>query len=59
MAMLTALRDKDTRQKLLDVAKNLRKKNFVEGTAEDLSEGKPALLGRRTRKRASCISLVV
>jgi hypothetical protein len=39
MAMLTALNDLDTRQKLLVAAANLRKKNFVEGTAEDLSEG--------------------
>ncbi len=39
MAMLTALNDRETRQKLLAAAANLRKKNFVEGTAEDLSEG--------------------
>ena len=39
MAILTALGDLETRQKLLAVTTNLRKKNFVEGTAEDLSEG--------------------
>lgn len=39
MAILTALQDRDTRKKLLAAAANLRKKNFVEGTAEDLSEG--------------------
>lgn len=39
MAMLTALNDKETRQKLLAAAPNLRKRNFVESTAEDLSAG--------------------
>ncbi|THJ23049.1 MAG: hypothetical protein CAF45_008435 [Nitrospira sp. CG24E] len=39
MAMLTALNDRETRQKLLAVAPTLRKRNFVEGTAEDLSKG--------------------
>jgi hypothetical protein len=39
IALLTALADRDTRVSLLAAAPNLRKKNFVEGTAEDLSEG--------------------
>ena len=39
MALLTALDDKDTRDRLLANAPNLRKQNFVESTAEDLSEG--------------------
>lgn len=37
MAMLTALGDLQTRQKLLAVTANLRKRNFVESTAEELS----------------------
>jgi len=39
MAILTALGDRETRQKLLAATANLRKRNFVESTAEDLSEG--------------------
>jgi hypothetical protein len=39
IAMLTALNDLETRQKLLAAAGTLRKRNFVESTAEDLSEG--------------------
>jgi hypothetical protein len=39
IAMLTALSDTETRQKLLAVTTTLRKRNFVETTAEDLSEG--------------------
>jgi hypothetical protein len=39
MAILTALNDLDTRKKLLAVTTTLRKKNFVESTAEDLSRG--------------------
>ena len=39
MAILTALNDKDTRVKLLQQAPTLRKRNFVESTAEDLSQG--------------------
>jgi hypothetical protein len=39
LAMLTALNDAETRQKLLAVTATLRKRNFVETTAEDLSEG--------------------
>ena len=37
MAMLTALGDAPTRQKLLLVTTDLRKRNFVESTAEELS----------------------
>ena len=37
MAMLTALGDAPTRQKLLVVTTDLRKRNFVESTAEELS----------------------
>ena len=37
MAMLTALGDAQTRQKLLLVTPDLRKRNFVESTAEELS----------------------
>jgi hypothetical protein len=37
MAILTALEDSATRQALLSVAPDLRKRNFVEGTAEQLS----------------------
>jgi Fungalysin metallopeptidase (M36) len=37
MALLAALNDKETRQKLLAVTTNLGKRNFVESTAEDLS----------------------
>src|SRR4029453_18154389 len=39
IAVLTALHDRDTRKKLLGVTKTLKKKNFLESTAEDLSEG--------------------
>jgi len=39
IAILTALNDRDTRKKLLAVTTTLRKKNFVESTAENLSEG--------------------
>ncbi len=39
IAVLTALHDRDTRLKLLAVSKTLKKKNFVESTAEDLSKG--------------------
>jgi Fungalysin metallopeptidase (M36) len=39
IAMLTALGDHETRTKLLAAAPNLRKRNFVETTAEDLSRG--------------------
>ena len=39
MALLTALADNASRISLLAAAPNLRKKNFVESTAEDLSEG--------------------
>jgi hypothetical protein len=39
IALLTALADHDTRVKLLAESSDLRKKNFVESTAEDLAEG--------------------
>ena len=39
VAILTALHDRDTRKKLLAVTTSLKKKNFVESTAENLSEG--------------------
>jgi hypothetical protein len=39
IAILAALEDLDTRQALLTVAPDLRKRNFVETTAEDLSDG--------------------
>jgi hypothetical protein len=39
VAILTALNDRDTRKKLLAVTTTLKKKNFVESTAENLSEG--------------------
>jgi hypothetical protein len=39
MAILTSLADTESRKKLLDVTTTLKKKNFVESTAEDLSEG--------------------
>ena len=39
IALLAALNDKETRQKLLAVTANLRKRNFLESTAEDLSDG--------------------
>jgi hypothetical protein len=39
MAVLTALNDQDTRRKLLAVTTTLKKKNFVESTAENLSDG--------------------
>lgn len=39
MAMLTALGDQATRQALLAAAPQLRKRNFVESTAEELSRG--------------------
>ena len=38
MAVLTALHDTETRAKLLAAAPTLRKKNFVESTAENLSD---------------------
>ena len=38
-AILTALNDPDTRKKLLAATTTLRKKNFVESTAEELSDG--------------------
>lgn len=39
MAVLAALADQETRQKLLADGANLRKRNFVESTMEDLSRG--------------------
>ncbi len=39
MALLTALSDQQSRQALLDVAADLGTANFVETTAEDLSDG--------------------
>ena len=39
IAILTALEDKETRVRLLQQAPNLQQRNFVESTAEDLSEG--------------------
>lgn len=39
MAILTALHDRDSRVKLLALTTSLRKKNFVESTAENLSAG--------------------
>jgi hypothetical protein len=39
IAILTSLGDIETRQKLLAVTTDLRKRNFVESTAEDLSNG--------------------
>src|SRR5262245_34824374 len=39
IAHLTALGDKETRQKLLAAAPGLRQRNFVESTAEELSKG--------------------
>jgi hypothetical protein len=39
MAILTALNDLETRQKLLAATTTLRARNFVESTAEDLSKG--------------------
>jgi hypothetical protein len=39
IAMLTALNDSETRKKLLVQAPDLRKRNFVESTAEELSHG--------------------
>lgn len=44
MAVLTALNDAQTRQKLLAAVPSLRKRNFVESTAEDLSKGIGLLL---------------
>ena len=38
IAILTALEDRQTRDKLLAVTTTLRKKNFVESTAEELSD---------------------
>lgn len=39
VAILTALNDRDTRKKLLAATATLGKKNFVEATAEELSDG--------------------
>jgi hypothetical protein len=39
MAILTALNDRDTRTKLLVATATLQKRNFVESTAEELSDG--------------------
>jgi len=39
LAMLTALSDLETRQKLLVAAPDLRRRNFVESTAEQLAKG--------------------
>lgn len=39
VAVLTALDDRETRKSLLAVTTTLRRKNFVESTAEDLSDG--------------------
>jgi fungalysin metallopeptidase (M36) len=39
VAILTALADLGSRQKLLAVTPDLRKRNFIESTAENLSEG--------------------
>jgi hypothetical protein len=39
IAVLTALHDAETRRKLLAVTRTLRRRNFVESTAEHLAEG--------------------
>jgi len=39
IAISTALEDDETRRKLLTVTKTLRKRNFTEATAEELSDG--------------------
>lgn len=39
VAVLTGLTDRDTRRKLLAATTTLKKKNFLESTAENLSEG--------------------
>ena len=44
IAILTALADADTRDKLLALAPDLRKRNFVESTAEELSHAIGLLL---------------
>jgi hypothetical protein len=44
VAILTALNDPETRTKLLASAPSLKKKNFVESTAEELSDGIRRLL---------------
>jgi fungalysin metallopeptidase (M36) len=44
VAILTALNDPETRTKLLTSAPSLKKKNFVESTAEELSDGIRRLL---------------
>jgi hypothetical protein len=44
MALLTALQDLDTRKKLLTVTTTLRKRDFVESTAEELSKAIGLLL---------------
>ncbi len=43
IAILTALNDKETRKKLLRITTTLRKRDFVESTAENLSAGIRAL----------------
>ncbi len=43
VAVVTALHDRETRVKLLAATKTLRKRNFVESTAENLSQGIRAL----------------
>ena len=45
IAILVALFDRPTRQKLLQMSPNLSTANFVEGTAEDLSDGVRRELG--------------
>jgi Fungalysin metallopeptidase (M36) len=45
MAILVALFDQPTRRALLDISPNLRRGNFTEATAEDLSDGVRRALG--------------
>jgi hypothetical protein len=52
MAMLTALNDTETRQKLLALTSTLRKRNFVETTAEDLSVAIGLLLPNHNAAKA-------
>lgn len=47
VAILTALHDRKTREKLLADVPDLWNTNLVEGTAEDLADGIRRLLGRR------------
>jgi len=56
VAMLTALSDLETRQKLLAVAPNLRKRNSWESMPEELAKHRPCDSRTQCRRAPACFN---